>query len=336
MDEIHGSACDEPRVAKEDARPEQAPQGERDPRRVAMTVSLLVSFLMLAGKLVAYFITGSAAIFSDAAESVIHLLATAFVGFSLWYAFQPADSGHPYGHGKIAYIATGFEGSMILVAAVAIIYTAVTDLIRGPELRQLGVGLWMIGSLGLVNLLLGLYLVRTGRRHNNLVLVSNGQHVLTDMWTSLGVVAGVALVWLTGIVWLDPIVAIIMALNILATAFSLMRRAYEGLMEKADEHITQSILNELAHARAVGLICSFHQVRYRRVHDQVWVEYHLLFPNHLTITEAHRRSHEVEDAVARLFPDDEVTVTAHLEPEHHAAFHPAGHQEPADPLADGG
>jgi len=291
---------------------------------------------MLVVNLVAFCITGSGAIVTVAAGSVIHLLATAFVCVSLWYAFQPADLGHPYGHGKIAYISSGFEGAMILVAAVAIIYTAVGDLVRGPELEQLGVGLWMIGSLGVVNLLLGLYLVRTGRRHNNLVLVSNGQHVLTDMWTSLGVVVGVALVWVTGIEWIDPVVAIVMALNIIGTAFTLVRRAYEGLMEKADERQTQAILAELERARRAGYISNYHQVRHRRVHDQVWVEYHLLFPPHLTITDAHDRSHHVEDAVAALFPKDEVTVTAHLEPDAHDKCHPAGHTAPADPLAGAG
>lgn len=310
-----------------------AESSPRDPRRVAMSVSLGVSLLMLVGKLAAFSITGSAAIFSDAVESVVHLLATAFVGFSLWYAFRPADSGHPYGHGKIAYFSSGFEGSMILLAGVAIIYTAIDDLVRGPALQRLGVGLWMIGGLAAVNLLLGLYLVRTGRRHNNLVLISNGQHVLTDMWTSVGVVAGVALVWITGLEWLDPVVAILLAFNIIGTAFALIRRSYEGLMEKADDRQTQALLAELERSRQQGLITGYHQVRHRRVHDQVWIEYHLLFPNQLSITEAHRRSHAVEDAVVALFPQDEVTVTAHLEPEHHREAHPVGHSEPADPLA---
>lgn len=308
-------------------------RGLRDPRRLAVAVSIGVAFLMLAGKTAAFFLTDSAAIFSDAVESVVHLLATVFVGFSLWYSFQPADTAHPYGHGKIAYFSTGFEGVLILIAAVAIMYTAVEDLIHGTTLSQLDLGLGIIGGLALVNLALGLYLIRTGKRYNNLVLISNGEHVLTDMWTSVGVLVGVGLVRITGVTWLDPVVAIGVALNIVWSGVRLLRQAIEGLMERADTGYTVAILEILEDARREGLISNYHQLRYRRVHDQIWVEYHLLFPADLTITQAHDRSHLVEDRVIERFPDD-VFVTAHLEPDHHDEAHPEGHAEPADPLRD--
>lgn len=301
-------------------------------RRRAMAVSLLVSFLMLVGKGIAAYLTGSAAIFSDAAESVIHLFATAFAGFSLWYAATPPDTNHLYGHGKIAYFASGFEGGLILVAALSIMYAAVRDLLMGPELQQLGDGLAIIAGLSVVNAGLGWYLIRTGREYNSVVLVSNGQHVITDMWTSVGVVGGIALVWLTDIVWLDPVVAILVACNILWTAGRLIRRSARGLMERADTDATEQILDTLNRAMEHDVIENFHQVRHRRINDQVWVEYHLLFPEEMSITEAHDRSHLVEDAVSRLFPKDDVHVTAHLEPIAHDAYHPEGHQEPADPL----
>lgn len=305
-----------------------------DPRRRAMRLSLAVSFLMLAGKLTAYFLTGSAAIFSDAAESVVHLMATAFVGFSLWYAFQPADSGHPYGHGKIAYFSSGLEGLLIIVASVAIVYTAIHDLVIGPSLARLDTGLLILAGLTLVNLALGVYLVRTGRRFNNLVLVSNGQHVLTDMWTSVGVLVGIGLVLVTDVLWLDPAVAILVAFNIMWTGFRLVRRSVSGLMERADDDYTTAMLQVLEAARAEGVISHYHQLRHRRVHDQLWVEYHLLFPDDLSITEAHDRSHQVEDRIAAVFPKDEVYVTAHLEPDRHDHAHPEGHAEPADPLGE--
>ena len=299
-----------------------------------MRLSLAVSFLMLVGKLTAYFLTDSAAIFSDAAESVVHLLATAFVGFSLWYAFQPPDTGHPYGHGKIAYFSSGLEGLLIIIAAVTIVYTAVGDLVLGPSLARLDTGLLILGGLTAVNLALGLYLVRVGRRYNNIVLVSNGQHVLTDMWTSVGVLVGIGLVWWTDLVWLDPVVAILVAFNIVWTGLRLMRRSFAGLMERADEGHTSLMLQTLEKAREENIISNYHQLRYRQVHDQVWVEYHLLFPEDLSITDAHERSHQVEDRISSLFPRDEVFVTAHLEPDHHERAHPAGHAEPSDPLGD--
>ena len=307
-----------------------------DPRKQAMALSLAVAVLMLAGKLAAFVVTGSAAIFADAAESVIHLIATAFVGFSLWYAVQPPDAGHPYGHGKIAYFASGFEGGMIFVAALAILYAAALGFIEGPQLRQLGLGLAVTGGLALVNLALGLLLVRIGRRYNSLVLVSNGRHVLSDMWTSAGVVVGVGLVWLTDVVWLDPLVAILVGINLGWMGLKLIFQAYEGLMERADRAATEALLAALDAARAAGTIAGYHQVRHRRVNDQVWIEYHLQFRGALSLDEAHARSHAVEDAVIALFPNDQVVVTAHLEPEAHDDAHPEGHAEPADPLGLGG
>jgi len=299
-----------------------------------MGLSLGVSLLMLVGKLAAAVLTGSTAIFSDAAESVIHLFATGFAAFSLWYAATPPDPDHPYGHGKISYFASAVEGSLILIAALLIGGMAARDLVAGPDLRHLDFGLAMIGGLALVNLAVGAYLVRVGRRTNSLVLVSNGQHVLTDMWTSLGVIVGVGLVWGTGIRWLDPVVGLLVAANILWTATSLLRRSVYGLMDEADPDATQALLDQLTEAKANGTIAEYHQVRHRRSGDQVWVEYHLMFPGDMSIREAHARSHKVEDRVDELFPDDDVHVTAHLEPRRHDEAHPEGHREPADPLRE--
>ena len=296
--------------------------------------SLLVSFLMLAGKVTATYLTGSTAILSDAAESVIHLFATGFAGFSLWYAATPPDPGHPYGHGKIAYFASAVEGTLILLAALGIAWTAVRDLMVGASLQRLDVGLYLIAGLTLVNLALGQYLIRTGRRTNSLVLVSNGQHVMTDMWTSLGVVVGVGLVWLTGLQWLDPVVGLLVAGNILWTASGLLRRSVYGLLDEADPEATKALLDELATAVEEDLIAGFHQVRHRRSGDQVWIEYHLMFPGDMPIHEAHARSHQVEDRVDALFPDEDAYVTAHLEPRRHDEAHPDQHREPTDPLRE--
>jgi cation diffusion facilitator family transporter len=297
-----------------------------------MGASLGIAFLMLVGKLTAAVLTGSTAIYSDAAESVIHLVATGFAAFSLWYAATPPDPNHPYGHGKIAYFASAVEGLLILVAAVGIAYSAVVDLVRGPALERLDTGLLIIGGLTIVNSALGRVLIRVGRRTNSLVLVSNGQHVMTDMWTSLGVVVGVGLVWATGWAWLDPVVALVVACNILWTAGRLLRRSAHGLMERASPDATRALLQELEGAVEEDLIAGFHQVRHRRINDQVWIEYHLQFPGDCSITEAHARSHAVEDRVDALFPQDDVHVTAHLEPTAHRDAHPEGHQEPEDPL----
>jgi cation diffusion facilitator family transporter len=289
---------------------------------IAMRASLAVAVLMLVGKSAAYYMTGSTAILSDALESVIHLFATAGAAFSLWYAAQPPDPEHPYGHGKVAYFSSGFEGALILAAAVGIFVEAGRALVEGPQLERLGIGLAITAGLALVNLGLGIGLIRIGRRTRALVLVANGHHVLTDMWTSLGVLIGVALVWFTDIAWLDPVVAILAGLNILWTAGRLMRDAYAGLMEKADTGETAAALAVLQQAVDAGRISGYHHLRHRRVNDVVWIEMHLLLPDALQLDEAHRRATAVEDDLRALFPRDRVHITSHLEPASHE--HPAG------------
>ena len=170
--------------------------------------------------------------------------------------------------------------------------------------------------------MLGVGLIRVGRKHNALVLVANGQHVLTDMWTSLGVLVGVGLVWGTGILWLDPVVAILVGANIIWTSVRLLRRSYEGLMEKVEAGDTAQIVERLQEAEARGTVTGWHQLRHRRVNDQVWIEVHLLFPPALSITEAHARATSVETAIRGLFPKDDVLVTSHLEPDTHEHHHP--------------
>ncbi len=301
-------------------------------QRVAMRASLAVAVLMLVGKGAAYYLTGSTAILSDALESVIHLFATAGAAFSLWYASQPPDPQHLYGHGKVAYFSSGFEGALILVAALGIFIEAGRALAQGPELSSLGAGLTIVAALALVNLVLGLALVRTGRRTRAVVLVANGHHVLTDMWTSLGVLIGVGLVWVTGITWLDPVIAILAGANILWTAARLLRGAYSGLMETADSADTERALDALRRAVEEGRVEGFHHLRHRRVNDVVWIEVHLLFPDSLPLDEAHNRATIVEADLSGVFPGERVQVTSHLEPSSHD--HPAGlrHETVADAL----
>lgn len=305
-----------------------------DARRVAMGASVAGALLVLFSKAVAYALTGSAAILSDAGESVTHVLATGVAAFSLWYAATPADESHPYGHGKVAYLATGAQGTMILVAAASIFYAAVRALVEGPQLEALGVGLLLTAGVAGVNLVLGRYLIRTGRRTGSLVLLANGQDVMTDMWTSAGVLAGVGLVWLTGVAWLDPLVALVVALNILRTAYRLIRRAVEGLMEKAQPETTRRVIDALEETKRAGLVYDFHQVRHRRVESTLWIDCHLLFSGSMPLSEAHARTNEVESVLKAAFPGDEVHVTAHLEPYAHERAHPDGHHEPSDPLRE--
>ena len=303
-----------------------------DIKKQVMGVSLGVAVLMLVGKLSAYFLTGSKAIFSDAAESIVHIAATGVAAASLWYASRPADRQHHYGHGKIAYFSAGFEGAFILAAAIAILYESIEALIVGPELQRLGLGLLITGALGLVNLALGLTLISVGRRHRSVIVEANGKHVLTDMWTSLAVVLGVTIVWLTGILWLDPVIAMLAGLHILSSAVGLIHQAYDGLLDRADPEITDLVLEPLRNAVSEGRISDFHRLRHRTSNEDVWIDLHVLVPGELRADEAHARVTKLESEIRAALPDRHVEIITHIEPADHEAAHPGEGREHQGPL----
>ena len=200
----------------------------------AMRLSLIVGLAMLIGKTTVYFLTHSAAIFSDAAESVVHVIAVAFASFSLRLSTKSASPQFLYGYERITFFSAGFEGAMIVVAAIAILYESIRKWIAGLQLEHLGAGALLVLMAGLLNAGLGYYLLRTGRRTNSLILEADGKHVLTDSWTSFGVVGGLGLVLLTHWKPFDPLVAIAVAVNILWSGGHLVWRSAVGLMDYSD------------------------------------------------------------------------------------------------------
>ena len=281
-------------------------------QKLAMGLSFVVGFLMLGGKMYAYLITGSAAILSDAAESVVHVLAVGFASFSLWLSFKPADPSHPYGHDKISFFSAGFEGAMIVFAAFYIIYESIRKWLAGLQLENLDTGPLFVAGAALINAGLGAFLVWQGRRHNSLILVANGKHVLTDSWTSFGVIVGLVLVMWTDWLPFDPMLAILVALNILWSGGKLIRQSVGGLMDEGDPTTNDALLKLLEKETAArGL--TFHEVRHRNSGSSLWMDFHLLFPNTTNIDDAHWKATEIEAAIKAAFPIP-VTITTHLEP----------------------
>lgn len=289
--------------------------------KAAMRLSVLVGILMLAGKGGAYWITGSAAILSDAAESVIHIFAVSFAALSLHLVSKPPRSESPYGYDRMAFLSAGFEGGMIIVAAIWIVTTAVQKWIAGIQLSQLGVGMAAVLIASVVNLALGWHLVRTGRKHHSMILEANGMHVLTDSWTSFGVVAGLVMVMLTGWKPFDPICAIAVALNILWSGGQLVRRSFRGLMDLPDP-IRGEELNRSVQTACVEVEAGYHRLRFRDTGRHVIVSLHLLFPFSLSLGEAHRRATIFERRLAQQLPYP-IEVVSHLESqEDHDTTHP--------------
>ena len=298
-------------------------QQNRD-ARLAMWLSLIVGLFMLVGKVTAYLFTGSSAIFSDAAESVVHVVAVAFAVFSLWLSTRPAVPQFHYGFERITFFSAGFEGAMIVLAAGSIIFTTTQRWRRGLVLDNLGNGVALVVAAGVMNALLGWYLLRVGRRNHSLILEADGKHVLTDSWTSFGVVAGLALVMMTGWKPFDPLVGFAVAANILWSGGRLMWHSMKGLLDYSDPLIGHQIRHQLdAICGELGL--QYHGVRFRTTGYRQIIEVHLLFPHAMGVGEAHRMATILEE---RLTMDLKVPaeVTTHLESlEDHSEVHHVQH-----------
>jgi len=276
-----------------------------------MRLSLVTGFVMLVLKMGAYLLTGSAAILGDAAESVVHVAAVIFATYSLWLAVQPADEDHRYGHSKISFFSAGVEGGLIVLAAVFIIYESVRSWVGGAPVQNLSAGVWITALTILINGGLGWYLTRTGRTQNSLILVSNGKHVLTDCWTSLGALVGLGLMHLTGQSWWDPVCGLIMAGNILFSGYDLLRLSVAGLMDHADPKLTRVLDETLARETSQRGV-TFHALRHRNAGHVHYVDVHFLFPDDISLREAHRISTQIESAVQHSVAH-EVLITTHLE-----------------------
>lgn len=264
--------------------------------RRAMNFSLAVGVLMLVAKWVAFLLTGSSVIFSDAAESVVHIIAVWFAWFALGVVDRPPDEEHPYGHDKISFMSAGIEGGLICIAAIVIIVSAVNKLVVGVELQKLDIGMSITAGAALVNLILGLYLIRIGKRHTSLVVEANGRHVMTDVWTSAGAVAGLFIAQWSGYLWLDPVIAIIFGANIIREGGKLVTLSVRGLMDHADPILrarTQQIID--AFCATHGL--EAHRLRLRASGNNVHVDYHLMFPDDMRMQEAHTLATLLEDAI---------------------------------------
>jgi cation diffusion facilitator family transporter len=285
--------------------------GYQEEKRV-MNLSLGAAVVLLVAKVVAAVITGSSAVYSDAAESVVHLLAVSFAAWALRFAHKPADETHHFGHDKVAFLSGGFEGAMISAAAVLILYEAVRQFVFGVEIRHLGIGASITAAAMVINLALGTSLVGIGKRTGSPLLRANGMHVLTDVWSSAAVLVALALIHFTGWKWWDPIAAILAALNILRVGCKLIRESLSGLLDESDPAVERRICELLdREAGARGL--SYHNLRHRHSGRTHWVEFHLVFEDGLTVGEAHHAATEIEASVAELLHPDG-RVISHLEP----------------------
>ncbi len=302
---------------------------QRDPEdlraaRFAMRLSLAVGLVMLLGKTAAYFMTGSAAILSDFAESVVHVIAVAFAAFSLRVSVRPAGPTFLYGYERITFFSAGFEGAMIVLAAVWILVATTEKWLHGLELEHLGSGVLLLLAAGVLNAGLGWYLLRVGKRSHSLILEADGKHVLTDSFTSFGVVVGLGLVMLTGWKPFDPLIAFAVAANILWSGGHLAWRSVAGLLDYSDPAEGKLIRSKLD-ATCADLGLHYHGVRFRTTGYRQIIEVHLLFQQDTPVGEAHRLATLLEERLPVELAKPTEVVT-HLESlEDHAEVHSQEH-----------
>jgi len=283
-----------------------------DPVKKALVISLVVSTISLSAKIAAFYITGSTAALSDAAESVVHLFAVIFVVYGYYLSLKPADDDHHYGHERIEFLSVGAEGAIIIIAGLTILYNAVESAITGIEIMNMGTGIILLVIAALINLVLGNYVLRVGRKHDNMIAISNGKHTLTDVWTSGGVVAALVIIHYTGWLFIDVVVSILIAAYIMYEAYKLLNFSVRGLMDTRNPSVDRA-LNKVLNNELPEGATDWHQLRHRTSGNTTWIEFHLVFKDDINLKKAHDRATLLERKLIDALNTDAV-ITIHLEP----------------------
>lgn len=282
-------------------------------RRMAL-LSIVASLVTMALKFGAWHLTGSVSLFSDAAESLVNLAGGLVAFAALTIAARPADGGHAYGHDKAEYFSSGVEGGLILVAAVSIIYAALERFLHPVALHDLGPGLLVSCVAAVVNLVTAKIMLRVAHAHDSITLEADARHLLTDVWTSVGVLGGLVVVMFAPPAWqvLDPAMAVAVGLNIVLTGVTLMRRSMAGLMDASlpEDEVRgiEAAVRDLLPAGA-----SFHDLRTRKAGPRRFIEFHLLLPGTTRVSESHALCDRMEAAIGAVLP--QATVIIHVEPQ---------------------
>jgi cation diffusion facilitator family transporter len=261
-----------------------------------VTVAVLLFFI----KIVAWWITHSIAILTDALESTVNVIA-GFIGlYSLYIAAKPRDEDHPYGHGKAEFLSAAVEGTLIIVAGLVIIYQSVLNFIYPRELQQLDRGIILVAITAVINFVVGYISIRNGKKNNSLALVASGKHLQTDTYTTLGIIIGLLLIQLTKLAWLDGVTAIIFAFIIIYTGYHILRHSLAGIMDEADKELLQKMLAVLNANRRINWI-DLHNLRVIKYGGQYHIDCHLTVPWYLNVVEAHVEVEELGKLIKKEF-----------------------------------
>lgn len=275
-------------------------------------IVVITSLILFTIKIFAWYLTNSVAILTDALESIINVVAGAFTLYSLYVSAQPEDHNHPYGHGKIEFIAAGIEGSMIVCAGIYIFYEAISNLIeQNFQIQQLNYGVILIGITGGANFLLGYNAIKKGKKHKSLPLIAGGKHLLSDCYSSLALIIGLVLVMITKQLWLDSVIAMIFGSIIVYTGVKIVREAVAGIMDEADDDLLQELIDVLNNDRNEHWI-DIHNIRFIKYGSKLHLDCHLTVPWYLNLRDVHQYYVELRDLTKAHF-GDQIELFVHLD-----------------------
>jgi cation diffusion facilitator family transporter len=259
-----------------------------------------ISIFLLAAKVLAWYFTHSVAILTDALESIVNVVA-GFIGlYSLYVAAKPRDKDHPYGHGKAEFLSAAVEGTLIGVAGTIILYEAAQHLIHPVVLKRLDTGIWLVGGTAVINYVMGYFCVRIGKKNSSLALEASGKHLQTDTYSTLGIIAGLALLYFTGYYWIDSVVALFFGLFIVYTGYKILRQSIAGIMDEADEKLLGKMVQVLNTSRRENWV-DLHNLRVIKYGSVLHLDCHLTVPWYINVREAHEEVEALSTLVKREF-----------------------------------
>ncbi len=259
-----------------------------------------ISLLLLVIKFVAWYLTKSVAILTDAMESIVNV-AAGFIGlYSLYVAAKPRDRDHPYGHGKAEFLSAAIEGTMILMAGLMIIYKAIIQLVYPVALQKIDTGIWLVALTAVVNFLMGTFCLRIGRKNNSLALIASGRHLRSDTLSTAGIIAGLILILFTGYQWIDSVLAIAVSSIIIFTGYRILRRSIAGIMDEADEKLLDEMVEFLDDNRQENWI-DMHNLRVIKYGSVFHIDCHLTVPWYINVQEAHKEIDKLAALVRKKF-----------------------------------
>lgn len=284
----------------------------QDKRLNIISLTLVAGVLITIIKFIAFFITRSNSIYTDALENIINVLASAFAFYSIYLAAQPKDKNHPYGHGKVEFFAVGFEGALIIIAAINIIYNAIESLINPKYIHNVDTGIYLIVIAGLLNFVLGYYLVLKSKQLKSITLEADGKHLMVDAYTSVGLVVGLIIIYFTQLYVLDAVLSLVLAILILYNGYKLLRKSISGLMDESDLEVVADIVKILNDNRREEWI-DVHNLRVQKYGADLHIDCHLTLPFYFELNKVHDEVQELHELIDKEV-DANIEIFIHADP----------------------